>query len=402
MTEKSDWTVIVVGGAGGMGRYAVRSIARLGSAGRLLIADKNIEYAQRLAGEIGPPCEALEIDATDEVALRDAFAACDVVCNTMGPFSLFARPIRVAALSAGCHYLDIDDDWESTVAAFELDQLAVENGVTAIIGVGGSPGISNLIAMLAVEDLDEVDALYTGWSLQGAVAEEEPDYPATAPASAAIEHWLLQCSGTIRIWDDGGYRGATPVEPLTLDLPGFGRQTVYTMGHPEPITLPRTVPGLTRSLNVQTGPDWLFEHLRAVARQYAAGKVSLERGAELLADPPRPKTRRDGNSAHRRLPSAWALAEGRADGQPRSVCVYPTAHPRGLMGGNTGGPLAIGLELLRDGRVTGFGVRSPEAAFDPHEFFDLYAQIVEPPVADGDATIERFVSSDPSASPDRA
>ena len=396
MTRDANWTVIVVGGAGAMGRHAVRSIARFQSAGRLIIADKNVEYATRLADEVGPPCEVLELDATDEAALRDAFADCDVVCNTMGPFSLFARPIQVAALETGSHYLDIDDDWQSTVEAFELDELAARNGVTAIVGIGGSPGISNFAAMLAAEDLDEVDALYTGWSLQGAVAEEEPDYPATAPASAAVEHWLLQCSGTIRIWDDGGYREVTPVETLTLDVPGFGRQTGYTMGHPEPITLPQSVAGLRRCMNVQTGPAWLFEHLRRVAADYMEGRISLERGAELLTDPPRPERSaapRDDKASKRYPPTVWALAEGKVGGERRSVMVYPTVCPRGKMGGNTGGPLAIGLELLRQGKVAGTGVRAPEAAIDPHEFFDLYADIVEPAVESGPDAYEKIDTS---------
>jgi saccharopine dehydrogenase-like NADP-dependent oxidoreductase len=395
VSDNADWTVIVVGGAGGMGRYSVRNIAKLENIGRLMIADRNVEYAQRLADEVGPPCEVLELDATDEAALRAAFADCDAVCNTMGPFSLFARPIQTAALESGCHYLDIDDDWQSTVEAFELDDLAKDNGVAAIIGIGGSPGFTNLMALLAIEDLDQADAIYTGWSLTGAVTEEEPDYPATAPASAAVEHWLLQCSGTIRIWDGGEHVDAVPVEPLVLDIPGFGEQTVYSMGHPEPITLPQSVPGLRRSMNVQTGPVWLFEHLRNVAADYTAGRVTLAEGAELLTRPPRPeRSAKDPNAAPKKyLPHAWSLAQGTRGGEPHSVMVYMTAFPHGQMGGNTGVPLAIGLELLRQGKVTGTGVLSPEAAIDPHDFIELYARFVEPPLERGVDTIEKVAST---------
>jgi short subunit dehydrogenase-like uncharacterized protein len=44
--------------------------------------------------------------------------------GSMGPFSLSARPILEAAIECGCDYMDIDDDWESTLAAFELDARA--------------------------------------------------------------------------------------------------------------------------------------------------------------------------------------------------------------------------------------------------------------------------------------
>src|ERR1700742_1636147 len=307
----SDWTVIVVGGAGGMGRYAVRSIAKLGSASRLIIADKNVEYANRLAAEVGEPCEVLELDVTDTAALRAAFADCDAVCNTMGPFTLFKRPIMTAAIEAGCHYLDIDDDWQSTVEAFDLDEAAKDAGVTAIIGIGGSPGFTNLLAKQGAEGFDSIDSVFTGWSLAHAVVEEEPDYPPTAPAPAAVEHWLLECSGKIRAWDGGGDLDAAPGEPVGLDTQEEGEKPVYTRGHPEPITLPRSLPGIRRCFNVQTGPTWLFDHLRSVAADYEAGQVTRQGGAERLPNPPRPeRSAKSTATAVRHLPFQWVLIEG--------------------------------------------------------------------------------------------
>jgi saccharopine dehydrogenase (NAD+, L-lysine forming) len=371
----NEMTVVVVGGAGAMGRWASRSIARLGSARRLLIADRNAAYAERLAAEIGNPCEPVELDARDGDALRATFAGADVVCNTMGPFSLFGTRVLRAALESGCHYLDIDDDWESTVEAFELDDLARRQGRLGLVGIGSSPGTSNLLALLAAARLDEVDALYTGWSLRGAVAEHEPEYAPSAPASAAVEHWLLQCSGTIRVWDDGGERDVRPVERLTLDFPGIGPAPAYTMGHPEPVTLPRSVPGLTRSYNLQTGPDWLFDHVRAVSADYDAGRISLREGALALENPPRP----DGVGRTRETtPPIWALAEGAKGGRATSAMVSMEDEMPGRMGGNTGVPLAIAVELLRRGRIEATGVRAPEEVIDPIEFFALYGTFLEP------------------------
>lgn len=381
MDRADGLAVIVVGGAGAMGRYAVRSISRLGTARRLIIADKNVEYAKRLSAEVGPPCEALELDATDPEALRRAFADCDVVCSTMGPFAVFGRPILEAALESRCSYLDIDDDWQSTIEAFELHDLAVANNVTAVIGMGSSPGFSNMLAMLAVEDLDSVEGLYTGWNLASAVVEVEDNYPPSMAASAAVEHWLLQCSGQIRVWQDGAYADVTPAERMVLQLPGFGERVVHTMGHPEPITLPRSVPGLRRALNVQVGPEWIFDHLRSVAADYDAGRISLQEGARRLAHPVRPGSRAgERQKREKRLPYNWALAEGTKAGRARSVMTYSVGEPRGRMGGQTGVPLAIGAEFLRRGQIKDRGVLSPEAAIDPHEFFELFAEFLEPPI----------------------
>lgn len=392
MGTTDGWTVIVVGGAGAMGRYAARSIARLGSAGRLLIADRNVEYAERLAMEIGGRCEALELDATDQDALRAAFSSCDVVCSTLGPFAVFGGPVLRAALESGCNYLDIDDDWQSTVEALEMHDVALSKGLTAVIGLGSSPGFSNMLAMLAAERLDEVDTLYTGWNLSAAVTEEEPDYPAPEAAPAAVEHWLLQCAGKIRVWDDGRYVDVNPVQKVLLNLPAFGEHTAYTMGHPEPITLPQAIRGLRRSRNLQVGPEWLMEHLRSVAADFDAGRVSLSDGAKELQRAPKPSRKPDGPKP-RRLPYNWALAEGSKDGRAHTVMTFPNGEPRGRMGGHSGVPVAIGVELLRHGRLRGKGTLSPEAAVDPHAFLDMYARFLEPPLAAGESAISRIESA---------
>lgn len=375
MTTNNELSAIIIGGAGAMGRWAVRAIAQLGAAAELLIADIDLERAQRLVDEVGGPCRAIRLDATDPDAMRKAFAGRDVVLNTMGPFSVFARRILDVAIESGCDYLDIDDDWESTLDAFELDAEARDQGLRVIKGIGGSPGFSNLCAVVAARQLDAVDELVTGWSLRGAVTEDEAAFPAPAGASAAVEHWLIQVSGSIRTWRDGREQDVVPLEPVSLDYPGLGRVKAYTVGHPEAITLPRYVDGVTRSTNLTSGPEWIFDHVRNVAAAYTAGEVGLAEGARQLDDPPVPADLGPRDP----LSQCWAAAYGLRDGHRTAVAVEPTAVPRGKMGGGTGVPLAIGLELLRRGRITRAGVHAPEGAIEPDDFFALFRNFVELP-----------------------
>lgn len=359
-----------------MGRWAVRAIAKLGSADRLLIADIDVARARRVAGEVGGPCAALRLDATDPMALREAFAGCDVVLNTMGPFSLFARPILEAAIECGCDYLDIDDDWESTLEAFDYDAPARERGCRVVKGIGGSPGVSNLSAVIAARRLDSVSEIVTGWSMRGAVLEDEPAYLTRGSATAAMEHWLIQVSGTIRVCRNGVAQDIEPLQPVDLEYPGIGPVRTYTVGHPEAVTLPRYIGGLVTSLNVTSGPDWLFDHSRSVAALYDAGSVSLAEGARQMESPPRPAERGPRDP----LAPVWALARGERAGRGVAVSVEPRAMPPGKMGGGTGTALAIGLELLRRGSITEPGVHAPEGVIDPDAFFALLAGFVEPAV----------------------
>jgi saccharopine dehydrogenase-like NADP-dependent oxidoreductase len=379
--------IIAVGGAGSMGRWAVRTIAKLGSASALTIADIDLDRAERVAAAVGASCRALRLDATDPDQLLTAFAEHDVVVNTMGPFATFVRPILSAALSSDCHYLDINDDWQPTVDAFEFDEEARRRGLHVVVGLGGSPGVTNLCAAYAADRLDVVHELHTGWKLSGATIVDEPGFPAPA-ASAAVEHWLHQCAQPIRAWVDGAPGTVEPVEQVDLDFPGLGVVTAYTMGHPEPITLPRKYPHLRSSLNLQSGPAWLFEYLREVCSRYAAGEIDLRAGAALLADPPPPATPGERSI----LPIEWSLAIGEKDGAPHRVAVYPRFFHPAKMGGNTGIPLAIGDELLRRGALRETGVHAPETAIEPREFFDLLAPLTDEGLAGADdllAVIEK-------------
>lgn len=364
--------VIAVGGAGSMGRWAVRTIAALDTAAVLTVADIDAERAELTAQSVGGPCRALALDATDAAAMRAAFADHDVVVNTMGPFSSFMVPILEAAIESDCHYLDINDDWQPTLSAFDFDERARAKNLHVVIGLGGSPGVTNLCAVMAADRLDTVEEIYTGWKVSAATIVDEPGFPAPK-ASAAADHWVHQCSESIRAWEAGAAADIDAVQPVELDFPGVGPVVAYTMGHPEPITLPRTFPGLRRCLNLQSGPAWLLDGLREVGRQVGAGTVSLSEGVQMMGDLPRPVERGPRDP----LPIEWALAIGTKDGERRSVAVFPRHFHPARMGGNTGVPAAIGVELLRRGALLDTGVHAPESVVEPTGFFDLLAPLTD-------------------------
>lgn len=85
-------TVVVTGGAGGLGSAIVRAFAA--ESARVVIADTVIQEAQTLAQELGTPACALRLDVTDEADWIRAFArvetelgGLDVLVNNAGFFS---------------------------------------------------------------------------------------------------------------------------------------------------------------------------------------------------------------------------------------------------------------------------------------------------------------------------
>ncbi|MBW1879096.1 MAG: saccharopine dehydrogenase NADP-binding domain-containing protein, partial [Deltaproteobacteria bacterium] len=294
----------------------------------------------------------------------------DVVVNTVGPYFRFGVPVLRAAIEAGCHYLDICDDWEPTLEMLELDATAREAGVTAVIGLGASPGISNILAVKAIAELDRATEIYTAWDLEGAVPERVGREP-----SAAMVHGFHQLSGTIQVYDEGRYTEIRPLEPRTLDYPGLGPGHLWTIGHPEAVTLPHTYPDLRRSMNLMFASRFTLFGTRVLSWLVTHGWFSEQRAAwwaERLENAPvdPDHTAQLHALAKGGLPPLFALAMGEKDGRPASAAVMITSAPRGGMGGVTGVPLAVGLDLLGRGKLENRGVFAPEAIVDPDAFFE--------------------------------
>jgi saccharopine dehydrogenase-like NADP-dependent oxidoreductase len=371
-----------------MGRFAVQTALLDVLWTEIVIADLDGVRAAGFVRELGDPrLRALALDVTDEAGLRAALAQTDVVFNCVGPYYHFGVPILRAALQARRPYLDINDDWEPTLEMLELDEVARKAGVPALVGLGASPGISNLLAVLAVRELDRVEVLHSFWGVgEGGVAGAFAELRAGEGGSfgAATEHWVHQLTGTIRVLREGALVAARPLEPVTLDYPGIGSVTCHRVGHPEPVTFARSFPDLRSSMNLMDMPRAVVDLVRDAAERVERGECSVADAARRiearLSSPGRLFFSRTGLGllvewvrGARHLPEIGVLAEGERDGRRLRVGVGLTAVPAGGMGGVTGIPAAIGLGLLGRGEVKRAGVSPPEQAVEPDAFFEALA-----------------------------
>ncbi len=373
---------LVVLGAGGMGRYAARTAAGFDFVEELVVADLDAAAAVRLAEEVGGGARGLPVDVTDEASLKALLGGAGAVLNTVGPFFRLGPPVLRASIAAGCHYLDINDDWESTEAMLAMDEAARERGVTAVVGVGASPGISNLLAVTAMGELDEVEAVHPGFDLDAAMPETRGEKP-----SAATVHGLHQLTGRIRVYDGGRFVDQRPLRRIDFDYPGLGLRTAWTMGHPEAITLPRSYPSLQRSLIVMTlerGNLWAIRGLRALidakllSLERAAGIVEWLEGVGKPVKTPEDYVQELAEERTPKLPPLFAVAIGKKDGRAASAATALLSAPPVGMGGATGVPLALGLAVLRPDGEVARGVFAPEAILEPKAFFDRLAPHCQP------------------------
>ena len=235
--------ILIVGGCGAQARPALERLVAGDVFSSIVIGDINQKLASQLVEDLGSAkLIARLVDAFDHQGMVQAMSEVDVVMNCSGPYHLLGVRVLKAAIDAGKHFVDYCDDVQPTLEMLALCEQAREKGITAIIGLGVSPGYFNLLAKEAADRLERTDEINMYWC----IAQGEPEGP------AVIDHTLDIMSGEVLQFIDGeevivpALSGAE--QEVELPAP-FGRLNAAYVGHPEPVTLSRYIPGVRQVTN---------------------------------------------------------------------------------------------------------------------------------------------------------
>lgn len=140
---------MVLGGAGTIGRTVVRDLWMFDRRAEIRVADFNEEAAVRFARSLsGRRVRGVFADARN---CREALAGADVVVNcTQHDFNL---RVMAAALKAGVRYVDLGGLFTWTRRQLRWHRRFERAGLTAVLGMGCAPGITNVMSRHAVERL---------------------------------------------------------------------------------------------------------------------------------------------------------------------------------------------------------------------------------------------------------
>jgi len=371
--------VTVLGGCGAVGSVAVRTLVQCGDFSEVVIGDWNIDKAHGIALALGPTVTAVQCDARDPHSVRSAIEGSDVVLNCVGPFYLTVKPILSAVLKAGINYVDVCDDVDVTLDILAMDANVRQAGVAALIGMGSSPGLTNIIARLAADSLlDSVEAIdifhtHGGEPVEGAGVIGHRFHCMAIPIPMYLD-------GKLQYVDYFGDDGIALRQ--SFDFPFIGPTRIYPYPHPEQITLPQhiTVRQVTNKGSVL--PEPYYDLIRDLAH---LGLSSIEpvdvKGQSVvpydfaIAYVLRERERilkETGFGQQRGCVSV--VVRGLSKGRPREYRFHMASTSQAL-GEGTGIPAAIGTMLMQRGLVQGRGVMPPEACLRPTDFLPLALEI---------------------------
>jgi saccharopine dehydrogenase-like NADP-dependent oxidoreductase len=354
-------------GAGAMGGAAARLLARQDDVD-LVVLDADEARAADVARACGPRARAGRVDIGGpslEAALDglQAIAACI-------PYRLNLQ-VMEACLSAGVPYADLGGLFHTTLRQWDMHGRFAAAGVSAVLGIGSAPGITNVLARAGADRLDPgsvrtIDCLNGAIDLSGAFG---------VPYSAAtiIDEFTLPAM----IFEDGEMLEVPAASGAIVhrfpDL--IGEQEAFYTLHSEAATLSRTIPGVRDVRWRLALPKVLADGFRLLVRLGLTEETPVQTDGGTIA--PRALLLR----ALARLPSPEGPAQdieavdvvvvGTKDGRPATFTGTTLFRPppEGMAAGTFGTalPIAVAVRWMAEGRVPP-GVYPPEAAFDADAF----------------------------------
>jgi len=257
---------VVLGGAGAIGRIVVRDLFESSRKNVVLVADYDARAASKLALTYGSRRVAHAcVDARETSRVASLLSGYSVVINcTHHRLNL---QVMQAALEARVHYLDLGGLFTWTRRQLRLKPRFAESGLTAILGMGCAPGLTNVMAAHAASQLDRVHSIRIR---VGGIDFNASDGDFTFPYSAEtiIEELTLPAWK----WSRGRFVQRPPRsgwESIDFGSP-VGHMWVVTTRHSEIATLPLRLQdkGL-RYADFKVGFDRLF--VREVMKRLRAG-----------------------------------------------------------------------------------------------------------------------------------
>lgn len=377
---------VLVLGAGLQGIATALDLAWNKNMEKITLADFRLEQAKKVAdlcnAKYGPKAEAVYCDVNDRVTLIELIKEHDICINLVNYY--YNCAIMEACLEAKRDYIDIGGLYVETIKQVKYDQAFKAAGLLAIIGIGGTPGVTNVCAAWAAEQLDSVETIdfFCGCDDWG---KSNKGFEVTYSIETIMDEFHMKPIQYI----DGQYM---EVEPKSGDLlvqypKPIGEQHAHYLMHSEQGTIPESFKNkglkncryrLGFSEEVEKTLEFLHglgfskqESIEVEGHQIRPVKM-LKQLMDLQPDDPQAEVN---DCDIIRTVAIGKKGEKTVQYELDMICRPVNEWPE-LMGAQVyiGGAPAWAAELLRKGIITAKGALAPELCIPPIPFFEEAAK----------------------------
>lgn len=372
-------------GAGGVGRAIANIASRRSFISSAVIADRTLARAEEAVTRVKDArFSAAQVNAAELEDIRDLIRKTkpDIVINAVDP--RFVMPIFLACEIENTNYMDMAMSLSRPHPHYPYSETGVklgdeqfardwnwsERGIYALVGMGIEPGLSDVFAKYAAEEIfSRIDQITV---LDGSnIVVEGYEF---AP-SFSIWTTIEECLNPPIVWEDG--RGWFTTEPFsgieTFDFPeGIGPVQCVNVEHEEVVLIPRKIDAKRVNFKYGLGDQFITIlktiHLLGMDRKESVDVQGIPVSPRdlLSASLPDPATL---GSRMKGKTCAGALVKGLdKSGKPRAVYLYHVVDNAWSMEHygdqavvwQTAINPVIAMELIHEGIWKPEGVNGPE------------------------------------------
>lgn len=336
--------VAILGAGGIIAPAIVRDLAGTPGIDGLTLLDLDGTAARAVAKQHGGGlATGAAVDATDRQALTLALEGHALLVNAASyRVNLAAMD---AALAARANYLDLGGLYHLTLQQLALDAAFAEAGLVAILGCGAGPGKTNVMAVRAARELNEVHEIRCA----SAGYDETP--PATGLAVPyALQTLLDELIEAPMVVRDGQPTAIAPMTAggtIAFPAPIGVRESLHTL-HSEVATLPQSLGAPACDFRLA-----LAAHVEAALRAVVAAGTPAAGVATVLA-------------SDRTWSAQHVLVRGVKDGVEAAVTMTAVTEPHAAWGLG-GGIVSTATVAAAVARLLGRGALGPACGVVPIE-----------------------------------
>ncbi len=357
--------IAILGAAGAMARVVLRDLLEF-------VPDVEITAADRKpVAHDDSRVRPATLDVRDEAATARLLEGHDAVLNCVTYY--FNVPVMRSALAARVPYADLGGLYHGSLQQFALHEDFVRAGVPALLGMGSTPGITNVMAGVLAHGLDAIEAVHVrvGCIDRGASGP--------LPVPYALDTVIDEFSLEPMVFRDGRPAAVAPMsgrETIEFPEPVGRAEALYTL-HSEVAMFPRSFPGLREaSFKVAFEPAFTekirflvelgFASREKIGGQLSPREVLLELAARQAVPAGEP------NDCDALRVELTGQKDGRAVARRAEMIVLPHSEWKIAAGSlDTGVPLSIAGQLLGSRTIRTPGVLCPERAVPGELFFEM-------------------------------
>lgn len=231
--------ISILGGAGLMGAGIVRDLVSdrtIIDIASIRICDTSRERMEGLVADLGDlRLELFDLNVTDPARLAEAVEGADLCINCVPTLLGFQMTIFEAALTAKVAYMDLGGLGTFTVKQIAEHERFKAAGVTAVVGVGADPGMSNVICRAVADELDTIEKINLYWAAE-LTGDENPVLMPPYSVSTVLAEYAHPSTQFF----DGKHVECAPMTGReVIDLPEpWGRCEFMYSPHSEQLTVP--------------------------------------------------------------------------------------------------------------------------------------------------------------------